>query len=130
MVVITLKSEFVVDTALHSARTRASIGVDICVLLGPSDLPATRIFAKQNLARAPNSQWKKVRSVSRALGTSNVLGTESCGVDGVDGVGVGVGVAADRPLPLLPRRSISVSRARRHHHRICQIELSAGKRGE
>ena len=105
---IKLKSEFVVDTALHSARTRASIGVDICVLLGPSDLPATRIFAKQNLARAPNSQWKKVRSVSRALGTSNVLGTESCGVDGV---GVGVGVAADRPLPLLPRRSISVSRA-------------------
>lgn len=110
MMMITLKSEFVVDTALHSARTRASIGVDICVLLGPSDLPATHIFAKQNLARAPNSQWKKVRSVSRALGTSNVLGTESCGVDGV-GVGVGVGVAVDRPLPLLLRRSISVSRA-------------------
>ena len=38
MMMIKLKSEFVVDTALHSARTRASIGVDICVLLGPSDL--------------------------------------------------------------------------------------------
>ena len=111
MMMITLKSELVVDTALHSARTRASIGVDICVLLGPSDLPATHIFAKQNLAPAPNSQWKKVRSVSRALGTSNVLGTESCGVDGGVSVGVGVGVAVDRPLPLLLRRSISVSRA-------------------
>ena len=61
MMMITLKSEFVVDTALHSARTRASIGVDICVLLGPSGLPATHIFAKQNLARA---------RVSRVVGTS------------------------------------------------------------
>ena len=107
MMITLKKSERVLDTALHSERTHASIGFDICVLLDPSDLPATHIFVKQNLAGAPNSQWKKVRSVTRALGTSNVLGTESCGVDG----GVGVGVAVDRPLPLLLRRSISVSRA-------------------
>ena len=119
---ITLKSEFVVDTALHSARTRASIGVDICVLLGPSGLPATHIFAKQNLARARVSRvvgtsykFAMEKSAKRIAGSWHLQcsrhGKLRCRRRRCRRVGVSVGVAVDRPLPLLLRRSISVSRA-------------------